>query len=801
MTTMGRSMMITSALALLPIISSTQVFAAYSDQMKTVQAVTGATGQQFEALNDRAKELGRTLSFTASQVAGGMIDLARAGFAPREIDAAIRGMLDLARATGTEVSRAAEIAAGTLRAFSLAAKESTRVADVLTATANNSAQTLEELGQSMAYVAPIAEEYGLSLEQTSKMLGVLANFQIKSSKSGTALRMIMLKLSDPAIQKRIEGMGVAVKQLNGELRDPADLLLDIGKAMAGMTGGERLAIGKELFDMRAMGAGLKLAKADFPKLSAAIDNAAGAAKRTAGIMDSALGGAFRRMRSAIEGTQIALGEALETELGQWSIRITELAGKMTAWTKTHQQAVIMFTEVAAAMGGAGAVSVLVGMQFAALGAILGGLTTAWVALTTNPWVLGITAGVAAVSLLNIAMNQAAAVTTDLSNKYASLLERQDKRRAADYAQMQRLEQLAAKEKLSNAEMGEAEKIIARMQQRYGDLGLSVNKTTGAIDGMSDALGRWLGLVQKQKESELAATLFETEENMKSLIRTMRELEEPDLFGFWHGASQGNRNAEQRRLQYEFDKQYAKQESLQRQQRAMRGEGGIGAMLAGGGTGGTGAGADYEAIARIESATAFEKRMAGELHRLKIEMIEDERRREIEHIEAKYAKERAEAKALGVSTADIDMAQRLAIAQVDARHNREEAGNRRQLADETARLEIQLAKKGLDQRLALLGQERKKALEEAAALGLAPEDVKRKFGLMRQMAVQEDRGLSRVRSPQGTFSPYALAASGAGGNVQEKIAKATGGSLLTLMQILKQGDKLIAAIKANKLEYT
>ncbi|MDD4061994.1 MAG: phage tail tape measure protein, partial [Kiritimatiellae bacterium] len=215
----GMGMAKLGAAAAAPLIASTKVFTGFDDQMRAVQATLGATGDQFDRLNEKAKHLGETTSYTAAQVAGAMLNLARAGFNTDEIDAAISGMLSLARATGTDLAMATEIAGNTLRSFGLAAEDMGHVADVMTATANNSAQTLEDLGWAMKYAAPIADAYGLSIEQTSKALGALANFGIKGSMAGNTMKNIMLQLSNPSIRKKIEGLGVAVTDSAGKFRD------------------------------------------------------------------------------------------------------------------------------------------------------------------------------------------------------------------------------------------------------------------------------------------------------------------------------------------------------------------------------------------------------------------------------------------------------------------------------------------------------------------------------------------------------------------------------------------------------
>lgn len=376
LTAMGSSALFGAAAAAAPLAFATNTFMQFEDQMKAVQAVTQSSGQAFDLLYEKAKLLGRTTSFTAAQVAEGMLNLARAGFNPQEIDAAIAGMLDLSRATGSDLAMATDIAAGTLRAFSLEADQSTRVADVLVATANNSAQTIEDLGESMKYVAPIAEEYGLSLEETAKALGVLANMQIKGSMAGTSMRMAMMKMADPNIRKQIEALGVATTDSTGNLRtDFGAMLLEIGDKAKGMTSGARIALFTDLFDARAAGAMAKLAKSDFPALGAAIDNAGGTAARTAETMDSGLGGGFRRLMSAVEGIQIAIGETLGKILTKLADYLSTVAEKIVSVVKANRGFIAAAVGVIAAVAGIGVGLVALGGVFSLLGFALGTVST------------------------------------------------------------------------------------------------------------------------------------------------------------------------------------------------------------------------------------------------------------------------------------------------------------------------------------------------------------------------------------------------------------------------------------------
>jgi len=384
---LGRTMMASSAVVAAPMAFALRTFMGFDDAMLRVRAVTSATADEFAALREQVKLLGRTTSFKAVEVAGAQENLGRAGFTVDEILASTAAVLNLARATGTDLPQAAEIAADTLRQFGMDASEMTRVADVMVASANNSAQTLEQLGESMSYAAPIAHEFGLNIEAVSKSLGVLANMGIKGSMAGTSLRRVMTSLADKGVRDNLRAIGVETENADRSFRDLGDIMIDIGRAMANMPAPDRLAFAKDLFDIRGMGAALKLMKAEFPELADAIDNAAGAAERAAKLMDSGLGGAFRRMTSALEGIQIAFGEALNPQflqdgemlfprLNRALDTVTGLTGKLIEWMEANREVVRTIAIVTMSVFGLGAVLLASGLaiQFAAFA--FGGLATA-----------------------------------------------------------------------------------------------------------------------------------------------------------------------------------------------------------------------------------------------------------------------------------------------------------------------------------------------------------------------------------------------------------------------------------------
>ncbi|MBQ6828488.1 MAG: phage tail tape measure protein, partial [Thermoguttaceae bacterium] len=325
----------------------------------------------------RAKELGRTTSFTAAEVANAMAELGRAGFKAPQIDAAINSVMNLSRATQTEIPLATEIAGNALRAFNLDASEMERVCDVMTATANNSSQTLEDLGEAFKFVAPIAADAGLSIEDASKIVGTLANFGIKGSLAGTAFKNIQLKMADPKVQKSYEELGISVTTADGSLRNMADVLRDLGAATASMPNAEKLATYKDLFSMYGLSGGIKLTSANFTEMYDAIDNAQGVAAETAATMDSGIGGSFRSLESAVEGVAHAIGEALTPKITELAGTLIQVAGETTAWIKENEDTVETVASVAAGVALFGGSLLAVGTAAKVAASTTTGLRAAW----------------------------------------------------------------------------------------------------------------------------------------------------------------------------------------------------------------------------------------------------------------------------------------------------------------------------------------------------------------------------------------------------------------------------------------
>lgn len=370
-TNVGKDLLMLSGAMAAPLVMAARSFAGFDDSMRLVQAVTQATDADFKALTKTAQRLGRDTSYTAQQAADAMVSLGRMGFSPTEIQASIDAVLNLARSTGTELAEAGDIAANSMRIFGIEASQMSDVADVLTVTANSSAQTLIDLFEALKMGGPQAAAAGESIRETSAAIAVLANMGIKGSLAGTALRKSFSQFAKVKVQDQLRSVGVETVDANGNLRKMAEIMRDIAKAMSTMPTAEKLAFAEDIFDIRGSLAGLTLT-ANTDELDAMLvklQDVEGVAADTAQKMDAGLGGAFRLLLSAVEGAMNAIADAMNSTLQPLIVKVTAVINAFTQWIEANRGLVTAFAVTVA--GAAGLAVVLIAIGVAAKGAAAG----------------------------------------------------------------------------------------------------------------------------------------------------------------------------------------------------------------------------------------------------------------------------------------------------------------------------------------------------------------------------------------------------------------------------------------------
>jgi TP901 family phage tail tape measure protein len=362
---------------LAPLGAGIKVFANFDDAMRMVKAVTQSTDADFAMLSATAKMLGATTSFTAVEVASLMTELGRAGFTAKEIDVMTAAVMDMSRATGTDAALSAGILSASLRQFKLGAEDATRVADVLTKTANSTFNTVESLGESMKYAGPVANELGLSLEDTAAILGTLGNAGIQGSEAGTALRR--LGVITAATGKELkETFGISNVDASGNLKPIVQILDEIGKVTDKLSVEQKVTKMAEAFGLLGITSASVLAgtATETVKLAEALNNAGGTASKAAKEMDAGIGGAFRIILSAVEGVAIALGEAVAEPLKKAVEFGSNFLTIVVKLIEKNKSLVVTFGKIAAFVAAAGAAIVGIGVAFSGMAVVVGGFSAA-----------------------------------------------------------------------------------------------------------------------------------------------------------------------------------------------------------------------------------------------------------------------------------------------------------------------------------------------------------------------------------------------------------------------------------------
>ncbi len=278
----------------------------FSDQMLVVKAVTASTTAEFERLRDVAKGLGATTRFTAAEAAEGMAFLARAGFEVNEVISAIPATLDLAAAASLDLGNAADIASNLMTSFGLTVKDLPDIIDTLVFTANNANTTVQQLADGLKLFAPLASQFGVSIEEAASAMGVLGDAGIQASLAGTGLRRFFTDLEAPVgnTAKILKLAGVAFDDVRPSMNSVADILdtlteANIGASAASLLFGKR---GGFVF------ASLQRQREAFKELTLEQEKNTGVAKENARILESGLGGALRLVRSALQNLLITFGD-------------------------------------------------------------------------------------------------------------------------------------------------------------------------------------------------------------------------------------------------------------------------------------------------------------------------------------------------------------------------------------------------------------------------------------------------------------------------------------------------------------
>ncbi|MBQ1364030.1 MAG: phage tail tape measure protein, partial [Oscillospiraceae bacterium] len=323
--------------------------------MSKVAAISGATGDDLDALRDKAREMGAKTKFSASEAASAVEYMAMAGWKTEDMLSGIEGIMSLAAASGEDLATTSDIVTDALTAFGLSAQDSGHFADILAAASSNANTNVRMMGETFKYCAPIAGALGFSAEDVAEAIGLMANAGIKSTQAGTALRTIMNNLSG---EVKITGAAlgevtIATTNADGSMRDLSDILADCRGAFSQLSESERAQAAEALVGKNAMSGFLALMNAapeDIEKLSTAIDNCDGTAAQMAETMQDNLAGQLTILKSQLEELAISFGEMLMPAIRAIVSKIQAFVDKLNGMSESQRKAILTIGLIVAALG-------------------------------------------------------------------------------------------------------------------------------------------------------------------------------------------------------------------------------------------------------------------------------------------------------------------------------------------------------------------------------------------------------------------------------------------------------------------
>jgi TP901 family phage tail tape measure protein len=366
----GLRMAAIGSAALAPMTSAVFSGSEFDTQIRILEAVSSGADETAESLANlkkQAMELGPAMRTSPLAVAKMQTELAKAGFSRAETLNMTPATLQLGRASDSDPMLAAEIMGSTLRQFRLDAGQAARVADVLAMTSNKSAIGLQEIGDSMKYIGPLAKGLGMSLEETLALIGVLGNLGIKGEQAGTALRAIEVRAA--AMPDKFQEFGITVADAAGNLKHPVELLREMLKLMEKMGTAERAAGFAKLFGMRGMLGAVPIneqALIDITNFEKALTKAAGTAAANAKIIDGGVGGSIKRLSAELEVLKIRAAEALEPLAMGLLKGGTDFLLWAQTFIRTNPQVLQQLATLAAALVAAGVAAAGLAMAFSLL---------------------------------------------------------------------------------------------------------------------------------------------------------------------------------------------------------------------------------------------------------------------------------------------------------------------------------------------------------------------------------------------------------------------------------------------------
>ena len=377
--------------------SSVKTFVDIDAALRQTASISGSTEAEFKELQAAVIGLAKDTKFTTGELAEASIALARAGFSAQEVQEALPGIAQGAAAAGQTMAQMSDTVIGAMGGFQKSTEETIPVVDVLTAAANNSNQSVTDLGEALKYVGPIANTLGLSLEDTSAALGLLANAGIRGSQAGTTLRTGLSRLSAAAagnssefadlsrgtgrLAETLKRLGADITDTQGNLLAFPELLKTLKSSLNGLSSTETQLVSKILFGEEAASgftALLNSTAEDIDEFASITNNATGTAAATSEKNLAGIAGSLTFLSSAFDAASATVGEFLAGIVKPLVDGLTSILNAFNALPGPVKNTIVVVTALGIAVAGATAAYVLFKAALAStnIQAFVSGVTSA-----------------------------------------------------------------------------------------------------------------------------------------------------------------------------------------------------------------------------------------------------------------------------------------------------------------------------------------------------------------------------------------------------------------------------------------
>lgn len=330
--------------------------AEFQEQMSTVKSISNASAEDMAKLSQKAKEMGATTAFTAAEAGEAMEYMAMAGWKTGDMLGGIEGIMNLAAASGEELGSVSDIVTDALTAFGLSASDAGHFSDVLAQASSNANTNVSMMGSTFQKVAPVAGALGYSVEDMSLGIGLMANASIKAEVAGTSLKTALANMAKPTKQQAayMDKYGISLTKTDGTMKSFGEVVENLRGSLGGLSEQEQIAAATAIFGKESFAGMLAIVNAseqDYNKLTEAVYNCDGAAKRMAETKLDNLNGSITLAKSAFDALQVELGELLLPTLTEGVKKFTDIITVVTTFVRENPGAVKAIAKIVAGLVG------------------------------------------------------------------------------------------------------------------------------------------------------------------------------------------------------------------------------------------------------------------------------------------------------------------------------------------------------------------------------------------------------------------------------------------------------------------